>query len=354
MSMLDKVIISPNASIKDAIKQLNENTMQILFVADERLQLLGTITDGDIRRELVGDLDLSKNVTEVMSRTPQFLYEVEIEKAEGMMLEKSITQIPILDSSDRIVDIILWKNLTDKKHSVHFGQKNNPVFILAGGKGTRLKPFTNVLPKPLIPLGEVPIVEIIMKRFQHYGFSKFILSLNYKAEMIKSYFSENAEEYDIQFVQEKNFSGTAGSLSLIRDSVQDTILVSNCDIIMDLDFDELFWYHKKNINDATIVGVIQNLKIPYGVMDIQEGSLISMKEKPEFDFIINAGIYVLEPSVIQFVEDGKYIDMPTLLWNAKENGLKVGVFPSSNEMIDMGQWEEYHLAVEKATKLKFI
>jgi dTDP-glucose pyrophosphorylase/predicted transcriptional regulator len=354
MIKLDKVIISPNATIKEAIRQLNENSMQILLVAGENLSLLGTVTDGDIRRELIKGLDLNLSVTNLMHKNPIFLYQTDREKAGEVMHRESITQIPILDSENRVVDLILWKDLSEKKIYVNYPTKSTPVFILAGGKGTRLKPFTNILPKPLIPLGEIPIVEIIMKRFEHYGFSEFILSVNYKADMIKSYFAENKDRYNIRFIQEEEFSGTAGSLSLIKDFIKDTVIVSNCDVIMDIDFDSFLNYHRENKNDATVVGVVHHIKIPYGVMEMKNGDLVSMTEKPEYDFVVNAGIYILESSVVNMVDKGKFLDMPNLLLDAKKQGMKIGIYPSSNEMIDIGHWDEYNLALEKAKQLGLI
>lgn len=354
MQKLDKVIIPPNASIKEAIRQLNENSMQILLVADENRNLLGTITDGDIRRELINGLDLNSSIDKLMNKNPRFLFDNEREKAKSIMHKEFIVQIPILDSNNKIIDLILWRDLSEIAQVLEYKSKSTPIFILAGGKGTRLKPFTNILPKPLIPLGDTPIVEIIMKRFIHYGFSKFILSVNYKSDMIKSYFAENKNNYTIQFVKEEEFSGTAGSLALIKGFVNETLIVSNCDVIMDINFDEFLKYHVENKNDATIVGVVQHMKIPYGVMEMKNGTLVSMIEKPEYDFVVNAGIYIIESSILDLVLPDKFLHMPDLLLDAKVKGFKIGIYPSSNEMIDVGHWDDYNLAVEKATKLGLI
>lgn len=350
--MKDKVksaIINEDCLIKDAIKQLNENRLQILIVVDCHNKLIGTVTDGDIRRAILNNISLNEQVTRIMNRTPKFVYIDEEENAEELMVKHRIKTVPVIDRDKKIVDLIFIEDFLGTKYE--YSKKPNCVFIMAGGKGTRLDPFTKILPKPLIPIGDKPIIEVIMKNFKKYGFNDFIISINYKAEIIKLYFSENPDGYNIGFVHEKEFLGTAGSLKLAENKLNDTFIVSNCDVIIDIDFDELLRYHKKSNNHATVVGVVKNMQIPYGVMDVNNGELVNMTEKPEYNFVINSGVYVLEPELISLIPEGRPFNMPDLLLRSKVFGYKVGVYPVSSKWFDVGQWEEYRNTLEYFKKV---
>lgn len=320
---------------------LNESAMRILLVVDEKDRLLGTVTDGDIRRGILKEVALSEKIERIMFREPRVLPLEEQDRAPAYMKEFQVTSLPIVDDQGVVRDLVIGHAYYNQRH---FDPRENQVFVLAGGKGTRLSPFTNILPKPLIPVGETPIVELIMRKWKSFGFNRFILSLNYKAEMIKAYFGENPEGFDLQFVQETEFLGTAGSLHLVRGKIQDTLFVINCDVLLDVDFDDFFRFHKESGDDATMIGVVHQVKIPYGVIEMQNGKLINMVEKPEHEIVVNAGIYALEPSVLELVADGEFLDMPGLLERSRKGGGKVGVYPVSTEMIDVGHWEEYEKA----------
>jgi NDP-sugar pyrophosphorylase family protein len=222
---------------------------------------------------------------------------------------------------------------------------------MAGGKGTRLDLFTKILPKPLIPIGEKPIIGHIMDNFAKYGFNRFLISLNYKAEMIKIYFSDNHHHFTIDYIQEKDFLGTAGALSLARDRLDDTFIVSNCDVIIDTNLDRLFNYHKENENHATILSTVRNVKIPYGVLRSDKANLQAIIEKPEYNFVINSGIYVLEPEFIDLIPKNQAMDMPDLLLSGKENGFKVQIYPMTCSWFDVGEWGEYKKAIEHITEV---
>ncbi|ORX24522.1 nucleotidyl transferase [Thermoanaerobacterium sp. PSU-2] len=343
------VVISDKCIIKNAIKQLNENRLQILLVVDDDDRFVGTVTDGDIRRAILDNVSLEQPVSTIMNKKPKYVYRGQEEVAKELMIKYKIKTIPVIDNEKRVIDLILMEEFIGVK--CEYSKKNNSVFIMAGGKGTRLDPFTKILPKPLIPIGDKPIIEIIMKNFKNYGFNDFIISLNYKAEIIKLYFAENPDGYNIDFVHEKEFLGTAGSLRLAIDKLNNTFIVSNCDVIIDIDFDELLKYHEKSGNDATIVGVVKNMQIPYGVMDVNNGELINMIEKPEYNFVINSGVYVLEPELIRLIPDGQSFNMPDLLLKSKDYGYKVGVYPVSSKWFDVGQWEEYRSTLEYFKKV---
>ena len=341
-----KVLIKPNVCIRGALTQMNESALQILIVVDEENRIAGIVTDGDVRRSLIDNISFDEPIGKIMNRDPITL-SFPFKEAEALELMKkySIKHIPVINEKQEVVDIVLWSDFLNNG-KVKYPPQNIPVVIMAGGKGTRLDPFTKILPKPLIPIGDKPIIEIIMERFSKYGFNKFIISLNYKGEMIKTYFLENQMDYHIEYVEEKEFLGTAGALALIQEKLQDTFLVSNCDIITDANFDSLLNYHKENRNKATILAIIRNIKIPYGVLKIQNEELEEILEKPEYSFIINSGIYVLEPDIVKLIPEEKSIDMTDLLTLAKEKKMKVSAYPVNCSWFDVGEWEEYKRAVE--------
>lgn len=346
-----KVLVEQDISLLKAVKLMNESSMQILLVAGEDDSLLGVVTDGDIRRALSANIDFDMPISLIMNRRPITLeHPAGKEEALEQMKRHDIRHIPIVNQQKRITGLVLWKDFFENG-DVTTSERPNTVVIMAGGKGTRLDLFTKILPKPLIPISDKPIIEHIMDNFAKYGFNKFLISLNYKADMIRMYFSENHNEYRIDYVQEKDFLGTGGGLALAKDRLDDTFIVSNCDVIIDTNLDRLFAYHKENENHATILCTVRNIKIPYGVMKAKEANLEDIIEKPEYSFVINSGIYVLEPEVVDLVTAGKPIDMPDLLLKAKEKGLKVQIYPMTCSWFDVGEWGEYKRALDHITAL---
>ena len=329
---------------------LNETSMKILFVIDENERLLGTITDGDIRRGIINGMRFGDRVENVMHRDFIAIGSSEAvieENTKQLMIENNVEQIPVLNNAGRIINVLLWTDLFGKKPSLKKKQFfTNTVIIMAGGKGTRLDPFTKILPKPLIPIDEKPIVEIIMEKFYNYGFRNFIFTLNYKKEYIKMFLSENDFPYNIDWVEENNYMGTAGSLSLLRDKINDTFFVSNCDIILNVDYADVLKWHKENGNLMTLVGCYKEVKIPYGILEMDNGVLKNFVEKPNYDVLINTGVYVLESEVIHLIpKDKPSIDMNNLVELASRKG-QVSVYPISDGWFDVGQWDEYRKSVK--------
>lgn len=341
-----ELLVDPALPLREALRQMDKGALQLLIVADEAQRILGVVTDGDIRRAIINNVDFNQPIKTVMNSSPITLsLPVNRKKAFKLMQKRLIKHIPVVNEQGQVVDILLWNNLIDSGKELYPG-KDTPVVIMAGGKGTRLDPFTRILPKPLIPVGDKPIIEIIMDRFNRYGFNNFIISLNYKAEMIKMYFSENPNGYQIDYIQEQEFLGTAGALALAGDKLTGTFILSNCDVITDADFDSFLNYHRENKNHATVFAVVRHMKIPYGVMKIANGNLEEIIEKPEYSFVINSGIYVLEPEMIDLIPRGREMNMPDLLLLAKERGLKVQACPMSCSWFDVGEWEEYRKALD--------
>lgn len=346
-----KVLVNPEMSLKEAVKMMNAVSLQVLLVVDNDHSLLGVLTDGDIRRALLDEVDFQSPISMVMTKNPFTLKRPAGKKnALELMKRKEIRHIPLVDSDNRVSGLLTWKDLFENG-DIEINEKDNPVVIMAGGRGSRLDLFTRILPKPLIPIGEKPIISHIMDNFSKYGFRKFIICVNYKGEMIKFYFSENHQAYSIDFVEEPSFLGTAGALSLCHNMLNNSFIVSNCDVIIDTNIERLLNYHKDNKNHATIMSTIRNIKIPYGVLKSNKGALHEIIEKPEYSFIINSGVYVIEPALINLIPKNQVTDMPDLLLKAKNEGFKVQIYPMTCNWFDVGEWAEYKKAIEHITQL---
>lgn len=347
-----QILVKQDMSIKEAIKPMNDSALQVLIVVDEKERILGLITDGDLRRAILNNISFNEPVKNIMNTNPITLSPpFSKENAIKLMTERHLKQIPIINNQKQVTGLILLTDLIGEE-CISYPAKSNQVFIMAGGKGTRLDPFTKILPKPLIPIGDKPIIEVIMSNFKSFGFNNFIISLNYKAEIIKLYFNENPDSYNISYTHEKEFLGTAGALRLAKSKLTETFIVSNCDVVIEMNFDELLSYHKQSKNDATIIGVVKNMQIPYGVIESNNGKLVEIQEKPEFNMIINSGVYVLEPKLVSLISEDQPLNMPDLLIKAKDLGYQIGVYPISSNWFDVGQWEEYSRALEHFKKVE--
>lgn len=337
------LFISPKTSIKEAMHKLNVTAKKILFVTDREERLLGTITDGDIRRALVQGIRFTDEVEKIMQQQFIKIDESRSDKkeyAKALILKKGIEQIPILDQNGIIKDAIFWTEILEKEPSRITERFSNFVVIMAGGEGKRLDPFTKILPKPLIPVGEKTIIGLIMEKFSKYGFYRFLYTLNYKKEYLKAFFQENNFPYEIDWVEENDFLGTAGSLSLLKDRLNEPFFVTNCDSLLDIDYRVVLKWHKEYGAAVTIIGCYNEFKIPFGVLEISEGRLQRIMEKPTHDLLINTGIYMMEPGVLSYLSVDRKTDMDELL-NLVSQREKVAVFPVFGGWFDIGQWEEY-------------
>lgn len=337
-------------TIVEAMKQLDQNAKGILFIVDERFRLLGSVTDGDIRRWIIRTGDLSSDASKFMFRKTKYLYRGDEKKAKKFMREACIKALPILDEEKRIVEIIFdsYKNSGTNTPS-SAGLKRVPVIVMAGGKGTRLYPYTKILPKPLIPIGDIPILERIINRFQKYGVSEFYLTVNYKKEMIKSYFSDLQPEYQVHYVEEDKPLGTAGSIRLINRKFDIPFIVSNCDVLIDADYEDIMKQHQESGNMLTIVSSLKNIEIPYGVLYTKEQGIVTMmEEKPNISFWINTGMYILSPGTLDYIPKETSFHMTDLVNILLKSGKQVGIYPvSEDSFLDMGEFEEMHRMEEK-------
>lgn len=343
---IEKLIIFSNSTIKQAIEVFEDKRIKNLYVLDEGSTLVGSVTDGDIRRAFLKNISYENSVEQIMNKNPKYIYEDDLifkDKAKSIFDKYGVLTLPILDKNNKIIDVIYRHDFFSKKDYV---PKQNKVFVLAGGLGTRLEPFTKILPKPLIPIGDKPILEKIMDKFKLYGFGDFILSVNYKAEIIKMYFNDNqvkSKYKNIEYVQEKKPLGTIGSLYMARDLINDTFFITNSDIIINEDLDAILKFHKQSHSLLTIVGCIKHSTMPYGILKLNdEGFLNKIEEKPSYMHIVNTGVYVAEPQIIDYLTNMQKLDITDLFDMLLRDNKKIAVYPiEEDKWFDVGQWEEY-------------
>jgi dTDP-glucose pyrophosphorylase len=338
------ILIHEAESVKEALKKLDKTAEKVLIVVDDDMRLLGTISDGDIRRHLLKGRDLEEPILDVYHRQPITMEQHRMSMAEARetMLKHKIELLPVIDAERRVIDFLSWSQAFTEKKPARSRVLDLPVVIMAGGKGTRLEPFTKVFPKPLIPLGDKPIIEVIIDEFRHYGINRFFITLNYKADMIEAYFKSVERDYEITFVREEEFLGTAGSLRLLQGRIDGTFILSNCDTVVKANYEEVVRLHREQESFVTILSALRHYEIPYGVLTYGAGGEIQeLVEKPECTFTINTGCYVLDSRCLEHVPEG-YYDMPTLIGALIAQNRKAITYPvNESDYVDIGQWEEY-------------
>jgi len=337
---VDLILLPESNTVLDAVRRLNESSSQILLIVDDSGRLTGTLTDGDIRRCVGTGKPLTTPVSEVCNSSPKVVSSHSLSRARTLMERYGVKRVPVVDEKGMPVSLIFLEDILSG--GVDMEQQPNMVVIMAGGRGSRLDPITKIVPKPLLPVGDKPMLELIMESFAKCGFSEFLLSVNYRKDFIKTYLAECGDlPYSISFVEEDTFLGTAGSLALMRDTLNETFFVSNCDILVEVDYLKALKFHKDNENAFTIVGALKKVNVPYGVIRLNEGGFDGIEEKPEVPLIVNTGVYILEPDCIDLIGEDEKLDMPDLIARVREGGGKVGVFPVHRKWIDIGQWGEY-------------
>ncbi len=351
---MNQLLCGADISAKEALKKLNQAETGCLIVVDKRGHLCGTLTDGDVRRHILSNKALSEDISDSFNRQPRFL--VQGQYSEEIMPEKlladGISIIPIIDLVGRVVGYrksIDFRDANSNEIEASDAIDNVPVIIMAGGRGTRLEPFTSILPKPLVPVHGKPIIDHIIERFATQGATNFFLTVNYKSRILRAYFEERAREYSVQFIEERVPLGTAGSLVELRCKIQHPFFVTNCDILVKADYGKIFSSHQQGNFDLTLVACAKEYIIPYGTCEIDEkGELLEISEKPKFDFLVNTGCYLANPSVLAKIPSGVPYDMTDLISDLKKRGQRVGIYPvAEDSWIDVGQWEEYRKALDQ-------
>lgn len=353
---VDQISIDINDTLLSAIKLMDQTNTKLLIVNNNG-SYRSLVSIGDIQRAILDQKSLESKINDILRKDVKVCHESdELETIRQRVFQYRSEYMPILSDAGKLVDVIFWEELFEDRHSYHKGELELPVVIMAGGQGTRLKPITNIIPKPLVPLGDKPMIEIIVDNFVNMGASEFYFSVNYKAEMIKTYF-DNLENktYNIDYFTEPKPLGTAGSLFLLKDKIDSTFFVSNCDIIIDQDYVEVYNYHKENNNELTLVAALKHYSIPYGTLEMgKNGSLKELREKPELTFMVNAGMYVIEPHLLHEIPENEFFHITHLMEQIKKRGGKVGVFPvSENSWFDVGEWKEYN-KTQKLFQEKFL
>lgn len=332
------IYIEEDKIILDAMCQLDRSGKKILFVHKDK-KLLASLTDGDIRRWILKKGDLQMPVQYAANYQPRFLYEQEENLAMRTIKELGIDAIPIVNN-EYLIQKIVFANDTAQKYKKF--DIEIPAVIMAGGLGTRLSPYTKILPKPLIPVGDYPIAEHIIHQFCLYGCRQFYMIVNYKRNMIKAYFDELDKKYQLDFIMEEKPLGTGGGISLLKEKIKDTFILTNCDILIDEDLTKAYRQHKESKNMITMVSSLKNFTIPYGVVNIgKDGMIESMQEKPNMSFFTNTGCYFVEPEVIEGLAYNEPADFPTVIEKYMKVGKKVGYYPIGEDAwLDMGQLDE--------------
>lgn len=346
----EKIVISADIRLLDVLEIMDKAERRLLIVCEGKA-FLGVISIGDIQRAILAKRDLQEPVRNFLRKKVTFARDHEdVGQIKRIMQQKKIECMPVVNQENLLVDTIEWQDIFDVPAPGERAKLDNPVVIMAGGKGTRLLPITNLIPKPLIPVSDKTIIEEIMDHFSAFGCRDFYISLNYKADVIKNYFQEkNNQNYSIQYVQEDIPLGTAGSLYLLRDQLNKTFFVSNCDILTEVNLQDLLDYHQNSGNQITVVSVLKSFQIPYGTLETKEnGVLTELREKPSMSYQINSGVYVLEPEVFQYIQDNEFLHITDLIKRLMNHGKRVGVFPiSDGSWYDMGNWDEYLKLIRK-------
>ncbi|MBL4889042.1 MAG: NTP transferase domain-containing protein [Candidatus Lindowbacteria bacterium] len=343
------LLIDEDVLVRDALKKIDLGGGRNLFVTNEDSSLVGALSDGDIRRYLLKNGSLDDPIRSIINRNP-ICIDASRDKdlAKRLMSKNRIEILPVIDDQRHIMGAIHWLDIVDSPSRNIARRADLPVVIMAGGRGERLSPLTKILPKPLVPLGDKPIIEVIIDQFMIAGVANFYIILNYKGDLVRTYLESINESANFEYIWEKDFLGTAGGLKLLPDDFPDNFVLSNCDIIVNADYGDALVHHKENQNFITVIGSVQHYKIPFGVIDYGEnGKITKFQEKPELDFTINTGVYIINKEILKLIpNDGQY-HMTDLIKEGMSRDMKIGVYPvSEKSFIDIGQLKSYNEVIE--------
>jgi dTDP-glucose pyrophosphorylase len=333
-------LVKEGVSIRDAIRAIDESALQIALVVDAEDRLIGTVTDGDVRRALLRGIGLEAPVGEVMNRNPLSCpAALGREAALAVMRASDVKQVPVVDDGGRVVGLELIGE------TISGAARDNWVVLMAGGLGQRLRPLTEDCPKPMLPVGGQPLLEIILKNFVRQGFRRFFLSVNYKAEMVSRHFVDGSRfGVKIDYLEERAKLGTAGALGLLPARPSAPLIVMNGDLLTGVNFANMLEFHVEQLATATMAVREHTVEVPFGVIDLAEDYLAGVTEKPRYSWFINAGVYVVEPSVLELIDPGQALDMPVLFERVLARNDKVAAFPIREYWRDIGRIEDLERA----------
>ncbi|WP_061320783.1 nucleotidyltransferase family protein [Clostridium botulinum] len=344
---IDKILVYSNYSIKDSLQILDKGAKGIVIVVDKDKKLIGTVTDGDIRRAILKGISLNECIVNIMNKSPiSIKQETSREKAKEIIIKNGIKDLPIVDENNNIVDMITINDIILPEG------KENPVVIMAGGLGTRLKELTKEIPKPMLKVGNDPILYHIINNFKQYGYNKFFVSVNYKAGIIENYFQDGyAYGVKIEYIKENKRLGTAGGIKLAENLLYKPFFVINGDVFTNLNVNNMMDFHIENNFDITLGIRKQYFKIPYGVVKTKGSIIEKIEEKPELEYLINAGVYCLNPELIKFIPKDRYFEITDLINIGIKKGLKVGSYEIKDYWMDIGRIEDYNKVNEDVYNL---
>ncbi len=344
---LEKISIPKDAALMDAMRQMDQRDVKLLLVMEGNT-FHSLLSIGDIQRAIIRQVPLDSSIENILRKNIRVATEKEpFAVIKQRMLELRTELMPVVNDRGDLVHVYFWNEVFAEPHAKMIEPLHTPVVIMAGGQGARLRPITNIIPKPLIPIGDKPIIEEIMDRFHTCGVEEFHVSLNYKGDMVERYLAEAKKTYHVAYFREDRPLGTAGSLFLLRDTLQTTFFVSNCDILVEHDYREIYQQHRDEGNEITAVAAVKVQSVPYGVFDCDEsGRLTALREKPDVSFLINVGLYVLEPHLLNEIPPDKPMHITHLLEKVRQRGGRVGLFPIREEAwSDIGEWAKYFKTV---------
>lgn len=338
-----KVLIPFDTPLRKTIEVIDNEALKIALVVDKDNRLLGTVTDGDIRRGILRGCALEASVQQVMNSSPTIARQNEgRELILALMRQKQINQIPVVDNDGTVVGLEVLESMLEAP------KRDNWVVLMAGGLGVRLKPLTDEMPKPLLKIGGKPILETILENFLEYGFNKFYISVNYKGEMIEQHFGDGSRwGVEIRYLHEKKKLGTAGALSLLPEQPVLPMVVMNGDVLTKVNFQQLLDFHLEHKAQATMCVREYDFQVPYGVVKIDQHRIYSIEEKPVQHFFVNAGIYVLEPETICLISENEPVDMPALFEKIMASKGETAVFPLREYWVDIGRFDDFERATSE-------
>lgn len=334
------ILVSPDTSIREVIRIIDQEALKIALVVDDGKRLVGTVSDGDIRRGILKGCELENSVHEIMNTSPSVASKNDSrEKILALMRQKQIYQIPLVDSGGVLVGLEVIDMFLNS------ARRENWVVLMAGGLGTRLKQLTSHTPKPLLKVGDKPILETILDNFIEHGFYRFFISVNYRSEMIEDYFGDGSRwGVHINYLREDKKLGTAGALSLLSEKPSASVLVMNGDLLTKVNFEQLLDFHTEHTSSATMCVREYDFQVPYGVVTLDQHRIVSIEEKPIQRFFVNAGIYVLEPDILEIIQPGTHLDMPSLFDKLVKLEKETAVFPIREYWLDIGRIDDFEQA----------
>lgn len=344
--MKEVFVVIEDTPLIETLRRIDQGHLQ-LAVVERDGKIVGTVTDGDVRRALLSGVGLDASVDRVMNRSPITAPSgISNTAALNLMRKHSIHQLPIVDERGRVVEVKLIDDLALAKHAEHW------VVLMAGGLGSRLRPLTDDVPKPLIRVGDKPILETVLSGFVKAGFLKFFISVNYKAEMIRDYFGDGtAWGVDIEYLEEDARLGTAGALSLLPGHPEQPFFVMNGDLLTTVNFEQMLRYHREHKAFSTVCVREHSVTVPFGVIELDDHRLLGIREKPTQKFFVNAGVYLLDPGVLDHIGPNEMVDMPTLIDRTIASDKLSVVFPLREYWIDVGRLDDLQRASDEFQKI---